>query len=451
MKYNLQSAIKDEPSLIIKEGGVIQDGFSNELDKLRQLRTNGAQFILDLEQQEKVNTGINTLKIEYNKVHGYYIEISKLNGDKVPLQYKRTQTLKNAERYTTPELKDFENNVLSAQDKALSLEKQLYDEVLRYLNQHINTLQNIAHAIAELDVLTCLANVAQKHNYIRPELTNNPEINIKQGRHPVVEQQISQFIANDIQINNSQKFNLITGPNMGGKSTYMRQCAIIVLLAHCGSFVPADSASIGKISRIFTRIGASDDLASGKSTFMVEMSETANILNNADDNSLIIIDEIGRGTSTYDGLSLAYAIGRHLIEKTNSYTLFATHYFELTKLEEQFANVKNLHLSAVEHNDEIIFMHQVQTGAAAKSYGIQVASLAGIPKSVLLVAKKYLAKIENENQPNSQLDLFTVEYEQTEEIAIINSELITELEKIEPDSISPKEALDILYKLKSLV
>lgn len=447
----LQSAIKDEPSLIIKEGGVIQDGFSNELDKLRQLRTNGAQFILDLEQQEKVNTGINTLKIEYNKVHGYYIEISKLNGDKVPLQYKRTQTLKNAERYTTPELKDFENNVLSAQDKALSLEKQLYDEVLRYLNQHINTLQNIAHAIAELDVLTCLANVAQKHNYIRPELTNNPEINIKQGRHPVVEQQISQFIANDIQINNSQKFNLITGPNMGGKSTYMRQCAIIVLLAHCGSFVPADSASIGKISRIFTRIGASDDLASGKSTFMVEMSETANILNNADDNSLIIIDEIGRGTSTYDGLSLAYAIGRHLIEKTNSYTLFATHYFELTKLEEQFANVKNLHLSAVEHNDEIIFMHQVQTGAAAKSYGIQVASLAGIPKSVLLVAKKYLAKIENENQPNSQLDLFTVEYEQTEEIAIINSELITELEKIEPDSISPKEALDILYKLKSLV
>jgi DNA mismatch repair protein MutS len=450
----LNSAIKQEPSLIIKEGGVIKEGFSKELDELRNLHNNGAQYILDLEQQERNNTGINTLKIEYNKVHGYYIEISKLNSDKVPIEYKRTQTLKNAERYTTPELKAFENNVLSALDKALSLEKQLYDEVLVYLNKHTVTLQNIAQAIAQLDVLNCFANNAQKFNYVKPTLTSNNEINIKQGRHPVVEQQISQFIPNNVLIDADKKFCLITGPNMGGKSTFMRQCAIIVLLAYCGSFVPANEAIIGNISRIFTRIGASDDLASGKSTFMVEMSETANILNNADSNSLIIIDEIGRGTSTYDGLSLAYSIGRYLIEKTNSYTMFATHYFELTKLEEHFSTVKNLHLNAVEHNDEIIFMHQVHDGAAAKSYGIQVASLAGIPKSVLGIAKKYLTQLENQNHEAQQLDLFEFNFDEVVAENAADSEankIIELLQQIEPDMTSPRDALEIIYQLKELV
>lgn len=400
----LSHAIKDEPSLVIRDGGVIRDGFNSELDYLRNIQANGSQFLLELEAKERERSGISTLKIEYNKVHGYYIEISKSNQDKAPIEYRRTQTLKNAERFTTPELKTFENEVLSAQDKALALEKQLYEQVIDFLQDHIPKLHNLANSIASLDVLACFARLSKENNYCRPTLGNTNQINITQGRHPVIEKQINQFIANDVQLNHQQNFLLITGPNMGGKSTYMRQCAIIVLLAHCGSFVPASHAYIGEISRIFTRIGASDDLAAGKSTFMVEMSETANILHNADNKSLIIMDEVGRGTSTYDGLALAYAIARYIIEKTNSYTLFATHYFELTKLTESYSLVANVHLNAVEYKDEIVFMHHVEHGPAAKSYGIQVAALAGVPKAVLGLAKKYLHELENADK--SQLDLF---------------------------------------------
>lgn len=449
----LKAVIKEEPSLIIREGGVIRDGYNQELDYLRNIQHNGSQYLLELEAKERERTGISTLKIEYNKVHGYYIEISKANMDKAPIEYRRTQTLKNAERFTTPELKAFENEVLSAQDKSLALEKQLYEEILDYLQAHIPTLHNLANAIAELDVLTCFAKIAQENNYCRPALVNEQKLVITSGRHPVVERQIDQFIANDLHLNNTANFMLITGPNMGGKSTYMRQNAIIVLLAYCGSFVPATAAIIGDINRIFTRIGASDDLAAGKSTFMVEMSETANILNNAEANSLIIMDEVGRGTSTYDGLALAYAISRYLLEKNKSYTLFATHYFELTKLAEQYEAVKNVHLDAVEYKDQIVFMHQVQTGPAAKSYGVQVAALAGVPKSVLNIAKKYLDYLESTNDKDAQLDLFSMD-EIVEDISTISyaeEQALLRLKELDPDNLTAKQALDIVYEISQLI
>lgn len=445
---HLQQAIKDEPSLIIRDGGVIREGYSQELDYLRNIQSNGSQYLLELEAKERERSGINTLKIEYNKVHGYYIEISKLNLDKTPVEYRRTQTLKNAERFTTPELKAFENEVLSAQDKALALEKRLYEQVIDYLQKYIPLLHSLANAIAELDVLTCFAKLAIENNYCKPNLTTDSKLAIIDGRHPVVEKQIDQFIANNIKLSDTNNFMLITGPNMGGKSTYMRQCAIIVLLAYCGSFVPAASANIGDISRIFTRIGASDDLAAGKSTFMVEMSETANILHNADKNSLIIMDEVGRGTSTYDGLALAYSIARYLIEKSQSYTLFATHYFELTKLAEEYSQVMNVHLNAVEFKDQIVFMHQVEDGPAAKSYGVQVAALAGVPKPVLNIAKKYLQQLESKSEPQMQMDLFTLDNIEDTSEHLLNfneKEILDKLKTINPDTITPREALDILY------
>lgn len=445
---HLQQAIKDEPSLIIRDGGVIREGYSQELDYLRNIQSNGSQYLLELESKERERSGINTLKIEYNKVHGYYIEISRLNLDKTPVEYRRTQTLKNAERFTTPELKAFENEVLSAQDKALALEKQLYEQVIDYLQKYLPLLHSLANAIAELDVLTCFAKLAIENNYCKPHLTSDSKLTIIDGRHPVVEKQIDQFIANNIKLSDANNFMLITGPNMGGKSTYMRQCAIIVLLAYCGSFVPAVSATIGDISRIFTRIGASDDLAAGKSTFMVEMSETANILHNADKNSLIIMDEVGRGTSTYDGLALAYSIARYLIEKSQSYTLFATHYFELTKLAEQYSEVMNVHLNAVEFKDQIVFMHQVEDGPAAKSYGVQVAALAGVPKPVLNIAKKYLQQLESKSEPQMQMDLFTLDNIEDTSEHLLNfneKEILDKLKTINPDAITPREALDILY------
>ncbi|MDD3267430.1 MAG: DNA mismatch repair protein MutS [Burkholderiales bacterium] len=451
----LQDAILDEPNLIIREGGVIRDGYNEELDYLRNIQKNGSQYLLELEAKERERTGISTLKIEYNKVHGYYIEISRSNIDKAPIEYRRTQTLKNAERFTTPELKVYENEVLSAQDKALALEKQLYEAVIDYLQTYLPKLQNLANSIATLDVLTNFAKIAKENNYCKPVLTAEQKIIIDRGRHPVVERHISQFIANDLQMDNSSNFMLITGPNMGGKSTYMRQCAIIILMAYCGSYVPADQCIIGDIDRIFTRIGASDDLSAGKSTFMVEMSETANILNNATNKSLVIMDEVGRGTSTFDGLALAHAIARYLIEKNYAYSLFATHYFELTSLNESYSNVKNHHLNAVEHKDEIVFLHQVQSGPAAKSYGIQVASLAGVPKVVLGVAKKYLQTLEDNSSSKNKTkepDLFSFNDEalanEVFEINPIHQEIIQQLETLNLNDITPREALNLLYQLK---
>ena len=402
----LVSAIKTNPHNWVRDGGVINDGYSLELDRLRNIGDTSQQFLLKLEETEKERTQIPNLKIEYNKVHGYYIEVSNSHLNKVPDEYRRTQTLKNAERYTTPELKTFEYEAINASDRAITLEKQLYEQLLDFLSNEvfINWLKSLAHAVATIDVLNNFANLAIKNKYTRPILTYDNIININGGRHPVLEMQVDQFISNSV-VFNSTKFLLITGPNMGGKSTYMRQTALIVLMAHCGAFVPAIEATIGPIDRIFTRIGASDDITAGKSTFMVEMSETANILNNASANSLVLLDEIGRGTSTFDGLALAHAISKHLVEEIKCYTLFATHYFELTALALEYGTIKNVHLSAVEHQDDIVFLHNVQDGAAEKSYGIQVASLAGIPKKVVNVAKKYLNTLEKQ-QPKKHLDLF---------------------------------------------
>lgn len=447
---HLEQTIENEPSLLIREGGVIKSGYNEELDYLRNIQTNGSQYLLELESKERERSGIANLKIEYNRVHGYFIEISRSNLDKTPVEYRRTQTLKNAERFTTPELKTFENEVISAQDKALALEKKLYEEVLEYLVKFLPQLQNLATKIAVLDVLNNFAQIATENNYCAPELCPTRELKIIGGRHPVVEKQVEQFIANDINLIDQNSFLLITGPNMGGKSTYMRQVAIITLLAYSGSYVPAASARIGDIDRIFTRIGASDDLSAGKSTFMVEMNETANILNNASNKSLVIMDEVGRGTSTFDGLALAYAIARYLIEKSGAYTLFATHYFELTDLANHYKEVANVHLNAVEHKDQIIFMHHVAPGPAAKSYGIQVASLAGVPKIVLASAKKYLAHLESNSQDKEQLDLFNlneIEIAPAIELNAQEKKVLSKLHELDPNRYTPREALDILYEI----
>lgn len=453
----LQLALKNEPSTLVRDGNVIADGYSSELDHLRDVQTNADKYLIELETKEKTRTQIPNLKIEYNRVHGFYIEVSNSHADKIPAEYRRTQTLKNAERYTTPELKTFEIEVLSANEKAISLEKQLYEDLLSFLNTYISQLQVLAGAIATLDVLNNFATLSVKNNYVKPQLVNEDKLEIKNGRHPVIEKQVEQFIANDISLNSNTKFLLITGPNMGGKSTYMRQCAIITLMAYCGCFVPATSAVIGPIDRIFTRIGASDDLALGKSTFMVEMSETANILNNATKNSLVLLDEVGRGTSTFDGLSLAHAISRYLIEKIKCYTFFATHYFELTQMATQYTLAKNVHLSAVEHEENIVFLHHVYEGAAEKSYGIQVAALAGVPKNVINMAKRYLQQIEAK-QNNNQLDLFNevlIEDTVVPSIVIDNQfseseiNILEKIKTINPDNLTARDALELLYNLKS--
>lgn len=453
----LATAIKPEPSNMVRDGNVINDGYNEELDYLRNISCNAKEFLVKLEQQERSNTQIPNLKVEFNKVHGYYIEVSNSHLSKIPTNYRRTQTLKNAERFTTPELKKFEEETLSAEDKALSLEKRLYEEVLDILSKYLDQFKQLAYACASLDVLSNFAAIALKYNYARPQLVNHNILKIDSGRHPVVELQTKQFIANSVDLNEQNKFLLITGPNMGGKSTYMRQTAIIVLLAYCGAFVPANSALIGPIDRIFTRIGASDDLASGKSTFMVEMSETANILNNATSNSLVLLDEIGRGTSTFDGLAIASAISQYILDKIKCYTLFATHYFELTNLIKAYSLAQNIHLSATEYDDQIIFLHHVYPGAAEKSYGIQVASLAGVPKNVINLAKKHLAELESRID-NKQPDLFSLPYIEeptaTEEIAKViidplQDSIIAQLHSINPDELNAKDALDLLYQLKS--
>jgi DNA mismatch repair protein MutS len=452
----LQTAIAAEPSTMVRDGGVIAAGFDAELDELRGLSENAGQYLVDLETRERARTGIANLRVEYNKVHGFYIEVTHGQTTKVPDDYRRRQTLKNAERYITPELKAFEDKALSAQERALIREKALYEQILQDLAPHIGTLQNIAHALAQLDTLVALADHAARHGWCVPRLVAEPAIQIVQGRHPVVEKQIERFIANDCQLSTERKLLLITGPNMGGKSTFMRQVALITLLAYVGSYVPADSAVLGPIDRIFTRIGAADDLAGGRSTFMVEMTESAAILNGASENSLVLMDEVGRGTSTFDGLALAWAIARHLIEATRSFTLFATHYFELTQLPDLHPSAANVHLSAVEHKDSIVFLHAVQAGPASQSYGLQVAQLAGVPAPVIRAARKHLALLESQSvQPTPQFDLFAqaanMDTDEAGDGAALDSELMIALDSIDPDALTPREALEQLYRLKHLV
>ncbi|MEQ8956041.1 MAG: DNA mismatch repair protein MutS, partial [Gammaproteobacteria bacterium] len=401
----LSRALEENPPVVIREGGVIASGFDAELDELRELSSNAGQFLVDLEQREKQRSGLSTLKVGFNRVHGYYIELSKGQaGAALPAEYVRRQTLKNAERYITPELKQFEDKVLSARSRSLAREKALYEELLETLAQSLSAQIASAAAIAELDVLCNFAERASTLQYCRPEISDSPGLVIEGGRHPVVERVSSDpFVANDIALDEQHKMLIITGPNMGGKSTYMRQTALIVLLALCGSYVPASSARIGPIDRIFTRIGSSDDLAGGRSTFMVEMTETASILHNATANSLVLMDEIGRGTSTFDGLSLAWAAAVYIAEQIRAYTLFATHYFELTRLTDDYPVMSNVHLDAVEHDNGIVFLHAVKSGPANRSYGLQVAQLAGIPRAVIDSARHKLLELETAapggNQP----------------------------------------------------
>ncbi|MGJ8690953.1 MAG: DNA mismatch repair protein MutS [Thalassotalea sp.] len=444
----LVEAIIDNPPVLIRDGGVIAPGYHQELDKLRDLSQGASNLLLEIEQREKARTGIANLKVSYNKVHGFYIEISRAQAADVPSDYIRRQTLKNNERFITEELKSHEEQVLTAQSRFLALEKRLYDELFDAVLPHIEKLQNLSDALAELDVLNNFAERAQTLNYVKPQLHQDAGINIEAGRHPVVEQMTADaFIANPVVLDDSRKMLIITGPNMGGKSTYMRQTALIVLLAHVGCYVPAQAAKIGLVDRIFTRIGASDDLASGRSTFMVEMTETANILHNATSRSLVLLDEIGRGTSTYDGLSLAWACAEMLAIKTQAYTLFASHYFELTLLAEQIPTLANVHLDAMEHGDDIIFMHAVQEGAASKSFGLQVAQLAGIPKPVVTRAKQRLAELEAQKEPT----ILTPATQAFEQLPLMETShpVIDELGSIDVDNLTPKQALDLLYQLKA--
>ncbi len=444
----LQSAIAAEPATQVRDGGVIARGFDAELDELRDIQNNCGEFLVALETRERERTGISTLKVEFNRVHGFYIEVTHANTDKVPDDYRRRQTMKNAERYITPELKTFEDKALSAQERSLAREKLLYEEILARLVPQVGPLQRIAHAIALLDGLNAFAHAAARYDYRAPLLVEEPVIDIRGGRHPVVERQVDNFISNDVLLAPTRRMLLVTGPNMGGKSTYMRQVALIVLLAHCGAFVPASEARIGPMDAIFTRIGASDDLASGRSTFMVEMTEAAAILNAATDRSLVLMDEIGRGTSTFDGMALAYSIARHLLDKNQSYALFSTHYFELTRLGQEYPECANVHLGAVEHGHSIVFLHAVKDGPASQSYGIEVAALAGIPQAVVRDAKRRLRALESrEIASGPQDDLFIGLPEP--EPAQVSHPALTQLAELDPDSMSPREALEALYALRA--
>jgi DNA mismatch repair protein MutS len=443
----LRKAVVDNPPMVIRDGGVIAEGFDDELDELRGIADNADRFLLDLEGREKERTGIPTLKLGYNRVHGYYIEISKAQAANAPADYVRRQTLKAAERFITPELKAFEDKVLSARERALAREKYLYEQLIDTLTESLGPLQETAAAIAELDVLAAFAERADTLSLSRPEIVDSPRIDIRGGRHLVVEQVIdAPFVANDLALDADNRLLVITGPNMGGKSTYMRQAALIAVLAHIGSFVPADSLTIGPIDRIFTRIGASDDIAGGRSTFMVEMTETATILNNATAASLVLMDEIGRGTSTFDGLSLAWAAAHHMGEQIGAFTLFATHYFELTALAEEIPACRNVHLDATEHKGQLVFLHAVKPGPANQSYGLQVASLAGVPNAVIRRARGYLASLESQqtaDSPQAQLPFTSAPADESDPLG-------DAIDGIEPDSLSPRDALDALYTLKKL-
>jgi DNA mismatch repair protein MutS len=481
----LEKAIIENPPVVIRDGGVIAGGYDSELDELRNISSHAGQFLIDLETQEKQRTGIATLKVGYNRVHGYYIEISRAQSDKAPVEYIRRQTLKNAERFITPELKAFEDKALSAKSRALSREKALYEQLIEQLNEQLLALQSSAAGIAELDVLSTLAERADRLNFACPTLTTTPSttdsntINIEGGRHPVVEEVLAgsaPFVPNDVSLSHERRMLIITGPNMGGKSTYMRQTALIVLLAHMGSYVPAKSATISIVDRIFTRIGSSDDLAGGRSTFMVEMTETGNILQNASRHSLVLLDEIGRGTSTFDGLSLAWACAQHLAQQIQALCLFATHYFEITSLPESVDGVCNVHLSAVEHNDNIVFLHRIEEGAASQSYGLQVAKLAGIPQSVIIEAQQQLQLLESGQHPhslhhdglqnealntaasiaisvNAPVDIpvdiaQTIKPAQNDLFPSAPHPVLETLASINPDELTPRQALEILFDLK---
>lgn len=445
LHHTLVKAIVEVPPAVIRDGGVIKPGYDADLDELRNLSNNSQEFLINLERQERERTQISTLKVGFNRVHGYFIEISRQQAAQAPVEYIRRQTLKNAERYITPELKTYEDKVLSSQSRALAREKMLYEALLAEILLSLAPLQDCAAALAELDVLSNFAYCAQTLNWVKPQLSTTPGIMIKNGRHPVIEQVLdSPFIANDIDMHAQRHMLMITGPNMGGKSTYMRQTALIVLLAYIGSYIPAESAVIGPIDRIFTRIGAADDLASGRSTFMVEMTETAHILRNATDQSLVLMDEIGRGTSTFDGLSLAWACAAHLATTIKAFTLFATHYFELTALADTLPGVVNIHLDAAEYGERIVFLHAVKEGPANQSYGLQVAQLAGVPQSVIKAAKAKLRELEAQT-PHSHPA--KTPYQETLPIDQYAHPVLEMLAQLQPDELTPKQGLEILYQL----
>ncbi|WP_099118662.1 DNA mismatch repair protein MutS [Xenorhabdus ishibashii] len=445
----LEHAIVETPPVLVRDGGVIATGYNAELDEWRALADGASDYLDKLEIREREKLGIDTLKVGFNAVHGYYIQVSRGQSHLVPIHYVRRQTLKNAERYIIPELKEYEDKVLTSKGKALAIEKGLYEELFELLLPHLADLQTCAEALSELDVLANLAERAETLNYTRPILTDKAGIQITGGRHPVVEQVLSEpFISNPLTLSSQRRLLIITGPNMGGKSTYMRQTALITLMAYIGSFVPAEKAVIGPVDRIFTRVGASDDLASGRSTFMVEMTETANILHNATEHSLVLMDEIGRGTSTYDGLSLAWACAENLANRIKAMTLFATHYFELTTLPEKLEGVVNIHLDAVEHGDTIAFMHSVQEGAASKSYGLAVASLAGVPRDVIKRARQKLKELE------SLSNSATAGHVDTPQLTLLTEETspaVEALEGLNPDTLTPRQALEWIYRLKDMV
>ncbi|MEI7531142.1 MAG: DNA mismatch repair protein MutS [Betaproteobacteria bacterium] len=465
----LNRAIMAEPAAIVREGGVIANGYDSQLDELRTLSVDTGQFLIDLESRERLRTGINNLRVEFNKIHGFFIEVTQGQLDKVPLDYQRRQTLKNAERYITPELKAFEDKALSARERSLALEKELYEQVLNLVEPFVAKIQVISKSLGQLDVLAALAERAKTLNWTCPVLVSHPCLNIEQGRHPVVEVHLAKksasFSSNDGEFNPNRRMLLITGPNMGGKSTYMRQMALITLMAYIGSHVPAKSAILGPIDQIFTRIGAADDLASGRSTFMVEMTEAAHILHRATPFSLVLMDEIGRGTSTYDGLALAWSIAKHLLEVNQSWVLFATHYLELANLPTHYSQCVNVHLSAIEQGKNLIFLHQVKAGHASQSYGLQVAQLAGVPKSVILQARKKLSLLESQSENkehfSDQEDLFNdltsksiglpTEQLSNDELPLPSSSIEIALKELDPDSLSPREALEAIYQLKKML
>lgn len=461
----LERAVIDNPPVVIREGGVIREGFDEELDELRNISENAGQYLLDVETRERQRTGISTLKVGYNRVHGYYIEISRAQSEQAPVDYIRRQTLKNAERFITPELKEFEDKALSAKSRALAREKALYDEVLEAVAEQLAPLQDAAQALAELDVVSNFAERATTLRFVAPEFRDAPGFDVEDGRHPVVEQLLEEpFVPNNLLMDAQRRMLVITGPNMGGKSTYMRQAALIALLAYTGSFVPANRAVMGPVDRIFTRMGSSDDIAGGRSTFMVEMTETANILHNATEFSLVLMDEVGRGTSTFDGLSLAWATAEHLAKEIRCYTLFATHYFELTQLADDLELAVNVHLTATEHDDSIVFLHNVHEGPASQSYGLQVAKLAGVPQNVILNAKAQLRLLENSAVPATALPSPAVEDRsrqpamptqvvyQSDMFASAEPSAVEEaLQGIDLDDLSPREAMNRLYELKKLL
>ena len=446
----LSRALVESPPVVIRDGGVLAEGYDEELDELRGISENAGEYLVDIELREREATGLSTLKVGYNRVHGYYIEISRQQSDQAPDTYQRRQTLKNVERFITPELKQFEDKALSSRSRALAREKFLYEALVERIAEDLLPLQTTSRAICDLDVLACFAERADALSLSRPSFSDEAQLDISNGRHPVVEQVSDKpFIANNTLLNEQRRMLLITGPNMGGKSTYMRQNALIVLLAHCGAFVPADSVALSLVDRIFTRIGSSDDLASGLSTFMVEMTETANILHNATEKSLVLMDEVGRGTSTFDGLSIAWASAVALAERVRALTFFATHYFELTALPDDHASMANVHLDATEHEDHVVFMHHIQEGPANRSFGLEVAKLAGVPTGVLLHARQKLGELESQQMVErppaigGQEDLFST--------PAVNSPVLDVLSDIDPDQLSPKEALDALYTLKTLL